>query len=154
MNITNNNQKNIDGVDVRNLTKIENEKGNILHIIKSTDTYFSNFGECYVSEVNPGKVKAWKKNSLQTQNLAVIEGSIKFVIYDDRNDSKTKNQLNIFEIDKNINYKLLTIPPNVWYGFSCIGNIKSTIVNCSNYPHNPKNVTSLDIDNNLIPFNW
>jgi dTDP-4-dehydrorhamnose 3,5-epimerase len=148
------NAKTIDGVAVRNLTKIENEKGNILHIIKSTDSYYSNFGECYISEVYPGKVKAWKKNSLQTQNLAVIQGVVKFVIFDDRKNSNTKDQLNIFEINRNINYQLLTIPPNIWYGFSCIGNIKSIIVNCSNFPHNSKNVSSLDLENNLIPFSW
>jgi dTDP-4-dehydrorhamnose 3,5-epimerase len=154
MNTISNSLKIINGVAIRNLSKIENEKGNILHVIKSTDDHFSNFGECYISEIYPGKVKAWKKNNLQTQNLAVIEGNIKFVIFDDRKNSNTKNQLNIFEINRNINYKLLTIPPNVWYGFCCIGDVKSVIVNCSNYPHDPKNITSLDVKNNLIPFNW
>ena len=154
MNTTDNNSKIIDGVAIRSLSKIKNDKGNILHIIKSTDSYFSKFGECYISEIYPGKIKAWKKNSLQTQNLTVIEGNAKFVIFDDRKNSITKNQINVFEINRDLNYKLLTIVPNLWYGFSCIGSQKSLIVNCSDYPHNAKNITSLDIKNDLIPFDW
>ena len=80
-----------------------------------------------------------EKNSIQTQNLTVIHGSIKFVIFDDRKNSITKNQINVFEISRDKNYKLLTIPPNIWYGFSCItASVKSLIVNCSDYPHNVK----------------
>ena len=154
MNITINKTKIIDGVEIRDLSKIENEKGGILHIIKSTDPYFTNFGECYISEVNPGKIKAWKKNSIQTQNLTVVQGNVKFVVYDDKDKSKTKNQLNVFEINKDTNYQLLTIPPNIWYGFCCLGKLKSLIINCSDHPHNSKNTTSLDIKNNLIPFEW
>ena len=120
----------------------------------NTDSHFNKFGECYISEVNPGKIKAWKKNSVQTQNLTVVQGNIKFVIFDDRKNSITKNQINMFEINRDQNYKLLTIPPNIWYGFSCLGNIRSLIVNCSDHPHNPKNIASLDIKNDVIPFNW
>ena len=40
MNITINKLKIIDGVKIRDLSKIENEKGSILHVIKSTDPYF------------------------------------------------------------------------------------------------------------------
>ena len=147
-------QKIIEGVVIRNLSKIENDKGSILHVIKSTDSHFNKFGECYISEVNPGKIKAWKKNSIQTQNLTVIHGSIKFVIFDDRKKSNTKNKINIFEISRDKNYKLLTIPPNIWYGFSCIGTVKSLIINCSDYPHNAENIISLNINNDVIPFNW
>lgn len=147
-------QKIIEGVVVRNLSKIENDKGSILHVLKSTDSHFNKFGECYISEVNPGKIKAWKKNSIQTQNLTVIQGSIKFAIFDDRKNSITKNQINIFELNRDQNYKLLTIPPNIWYGFSCIGNVKSLIINCSDYPHNSENTISLNIKNDVIPFNW
>ena len=154
MNTMENNVKIIEGVAIRNLTKIENDKGGILHIIKSTDSHFNKFGECYISEVNPGKIKAWKKNSVQTQNLTVVQGNIKFVIFDDRKNSITKNQINMFEINRDQNYKLLTIPPNIWYGFSCLGNIRSLIVNCSDHPHNPENIASLDIKNDVIPFNW
>jgi dTDP-4-dehydrorhamnose 3,5-epimerase len=154
MNTSDNNQKIIDGVSIRSLSKIENDKGNILHVIKSTDSHFSKFGECYISEIHPGKIKAWKKNRIQTQNLAVIEGSIKFVIFDDRKNSISKNIINIFQIDRDLNYKLLTIPNNIWYGFSCTGSHKSVIINCSDYPHNVKNINSLDIKNNLIPFDW
>ncbi len=149
-----NNVKVIKDVAIRDLSKIENNKGNIFHVIKSTDPFFKKFGECYISEVYPGKIKAWKKNSVKTQNLTVIKGSVKFVIFDDRENSITKNELNIFKIDRDKNYKLLTIPPNLWYGFCCVGDLNSLIINCADHPHNPEHIISLDIDNNLIPYDW
>ena len=39
MNTMENNLKIIEGVAIRNLTKIENDKGGILHIIKSTSPF-------------------------------------------------------------------------------------------------------------------
>ena len=69
-------------------------------------------------------------------------------------NSITKNQINMFEINRDQNYKLLTIPPNIWYGFSCLGSIRSLIVNCCYHPHNPKKYSFSDIKNDVIPFNW
>ena len=154
MNIMVNKLETIQGVSIKELSKIKNDKGNILHVLKSSDSCFTQFGECYISEVFPEKVKAWKKNAVQTQNLAVIEGRIKFVIFDDREGSISKGILNVFEISRAENYKLLTIPPNIWYGFGCLGSQKSIIVNCSDHPHSIKNIKSMDIQNDLIPFNW
>ena len=144
----------IQGISVKKLSKINNDKGSILHVLKSSDPCFTQFGECYISEVYPGKIKAWKKNTLQTQNLAVIEGKTKFVIFDDREGSISKGQLNIFEISRAENYQLLTIPPNIWYGFRCLGVKKSIIINCSDHLHDIKNIKSMDVKNDLIPFKW
>ena len=49
----------IDGVKIIDLKKIPDERGMIMHMLKSTDSHFKNFGEIYFSCGYPGVVKAW-----------------------------------------------------------------------------------------------
>ena len=74
----------IDGVVVTELRQVVDERGAVLHHMRSDAPEFSAFGECYFSEMVPNAVKAWKCHQVQTQNLAVPVGRVRFVIYDDR----------------------------------------------------------------------
>ena len=65
----------------------------MLHMLRCDSTEFTEFGECYFSEVFPGVIKAWKRHRYQTQNLAVPVGRILIVIYDDRPNSISFGQL-------------------------------------------------------------
>ncbi len=53
-------------------------------MLRNDSPEFEKFGECYFSEIFPGKIKAWKRHNLQTQNLAVPIGLIKIVFFDSR----------------------------------------------------------------------
>ena len=44
----------INDVEIKQLTKICDERGRIMHMLKSTDTNFENFGEIYFSTAYPG----------------------------------------------------------------------------------------------------
>ena len=81
---------NIEGIVLTKLKQIHDERGSVLHMIRSDSKEFVKFGECYFSEVLPKKIKAWKCHRLQTQNLAVPVGIIKIVIYDSRENSNSK----------------------------------------------------------------
>ena len=72
----------IDGVKIVPLRIINNINGNVLHIIRNDDPNFLGFGECYCSELLYNKIKGWKKHKLQTQNLTVPSGLVKFVLFD------------------------------------------------------------------------
>ena len=72
----------INGVKIVKLNQIDHPKGMILHMIKKTSPEFKKFGECYMSEINPGCVKAWKLHLKQTQNISVPIGEIKVVLFD------------------------------------------------------------------------
>ena len=49
---------NIEGVLLTPLRQISDERGAVLHMIQSGAAGFRGFGECYFSEIAPGKVKA------------------------------------------------------------------------------------------------
>src|SRR3989338_5067836 len=119
----------IEGVHVKLLKKIPDERGMIMHMLRRDDPEFVTFGEIYFSIVYPGVVKGWHIHRKMTLHYAVIQGMVKLVLYDDRKGSPTKGELmEIFTGDHN--YALITIPPLVWNGFKGIGTKPSIIANC------------------------
>ena len=48
----------IDGVVITPLLQIADERGKVMHMLKSTDAHFQQFGEIYFSCVFPDAVKA------------------------------------------------------------------------------------------------
>ncbi|MBX9702689.1 MAG: dTDP-4-dehydrorhamnose 3,5-epimerase family protein [Silvanigrellaceae bacterium] len=146
-------ESNIDGVNIYSLRIIEDERGNILHILRNDCAYFKKFGEVYCSFINKGHIKAWKRHKLQTQFFSVPIGNIKLVIYDSRENSPTKK--NVFDFNFGINnYCLVEIPPLVWYGFKSSDNNDALVINCSDLPHDPKESERLETNSSNIPYLW
>ena len=83
----------IDGVKIVPLRQIVDERGKIMHMMRRTDPHFLGFGEIYFSCAWPGTVKAWHIHQTMTVNNAVISGRAKLVMYDLRQTSPTRGQL-------------------------------------------------------------
>ena len=144
----------VDGVVISPLKIITDERGSVLHMLKSNEPLFDKFGEIYFSEILSGTVKAWKKNKKQSQNLTVPVGMVNLVIYDDRRNSKTRGNFFDCLLGRPDNYYLIHIPPMLWYGFQSLDNQKALIANCTDQPHNPLESESIPIDSGKIPFQW
>jgi dTDP-4-dehydrorhamnose 3,5-epimerase len=142
------------GVSLTELRQIPDERGAVLHMLRSDAPEFTNFGECYFSEVLPGAVKAWKRHRKQTQNLVVPVGRIRMVIYDDRDSSSTKGKLQVLELGRPDAYVRLHIPPGLWYGFSAISAVPALLVNCADLPHDPTESELMVTQDAKIPYNW
>jgi len=110
----------IKGVEIHPLRQIPDERGKVMHMLRRDDPWFSEFGEIYFSVVFPGAIKAWHLHTRMTLNYAVPSGRIKLVLYDDRDGSPTRGELQeIFTGEDS--YALITVPPGVWNGFKGIG---------------------------------
>lgn len=144
----------IEGVVITPLREIKDVRGSVLHMLRADSNDFSQFGECYFSEVMPGAIKAWKKHTIQTQNFAVPIGQIRLVIYDGRELSPTKGQINIFELGRPDAYRRIKIPPGLWYGFSNIGSTVALLANCADIPHSPMESEIMSYLDPLIPYIW
>ena len=143
----------IDGIVVRPLKRISDERGSIFHMLRADDENFSGFGEIYFSMVYPGVVKGWHFHERMTLNYAVPIGMIKMVCFDDRSDSSTRG--NIMEIVLgDLNYCLVTVPIGIWNGFKGIGTTPALVANCASIPHDPTEITRLDPIDNSIPYDW
>ena len=143
----------IDGVQILPLSKVPTEGGPVLHMLRADAPHFSSFGEIYFSVANPGTVKAWKRHRRMTQQLAVPVGRVRVVVYDDREASPTKGELQVIDMGEH-NYVLLRIPPLLWYGFQGIARQPSLIANCTDMPHDPYEAEACEPGAGGIPYTW
>ena len=136
------------------LRQISDDRGSVLHMLRSDAPEFVRFGECYFSEVVPGAIKAWKCHRVQTQIIAVPVGRIRLAMYDSRADSPTRGVVKVVELGRPDAYSRLRIPPHVWYGFTCVSATPALLANCTDLPHDPSDSQLRDIDDPSIPYAW
>jgi len=140
----------IDGVSLTPLKIISNPLGNVYHGLKAEESSFVEFGEAYFSTVPKGTIKPWKKHTRMTLNIIVPVGQIKFVLYDDREESKSTGCF--FEISLSLqNYFRITIPPNIWVAFSGEGE-NNLLLNIANLSHDPDEVVRKDLE--FLNYTW
>ncbi|MFQ5902794.1 MAG: dTDP-4-dehydrorhamnose 3,5-epimerase family protein [Candidatus Binatia bacterium] len=143
----------IQGVSIRPLKQIPDERGKVMHMLRCDDPWFEKFGEIYFSVVYPGVIKGWHLHKVMTLNYAVVSGVIKLVLYDDREGSPTKGEIQeIFTGEEN--YSLVTIPPKVWNGFKGGGLKPAIVANCATEPHDPSEIVRMDPISEKIPYDW
>ena len=135
----------MDEISIKNLSIINNKKGDILKGFLKSDNKTINVKEVYFSEINPKQIKAWKKHNKMTSNLIAVKGEIKIVV-------QKKDKSFVTEIISKKNYKMISIPPNYWFGFQCISTEAGMLVNISNEEHDDLESDQLDIEK--ILFDW
>ena len=143
----------IDGVVVKPLRRIPDERGYIMHMLRSDAPDFEKFGEIYFSTIFPGVVKAWHLHKEMFLNYSVISGMVKLVLYDDRDGSLTKGELQELFIGSE-NYQLVKIPPFVWNGFKGIGTEMAILANCASLANDPNEIVRMAPDDPQFPYNW
>ncbi len=141
----------IDGIIVTDLKRITHPKGDILHGMKQSDEGYAGFGEAYFSNVLYNDIKAWKRHNLMTLNLIVPVGSVKFVFIDKRKNSSSNGESFEIIISKD-NYKRLSIPPGIWFGFKGMDKGLNLILNIADIEHHPDEVDRKEIEE--IEYNW
>jgi dTDP-4-dehydrorhamnose 3,5-epimerase len=142
----------IDGVQVVPLRRIPDERGTIFHMLRRTDPHFIEFGEIYFTSIYRDVVKGWHRHRAMTLNYACIAGRIKLVLYDDRQDSRTRGGLLERFLGPD-DYSLVVIPPGIWTGFKGMSDT-SIVANCATHPHDPTNTERLDPFGTEIPYDW
>jgi|SRR5690348_18075447 len=143
----------IDSVQIVPLKRIPDERGTILHMLRSTDAHFLQFGEIYFTTIYKDVIKGWHKHREMTLNYACIEGRIKLVLFDDRPQSPTKGELMEIFLGPD-HFALVIIPPQIWTGFKGMTGPYSIVANCCTHPHDPSRSERMDPFDKSIPYNW
>jgi len=149
------NEKLIDGVSVKNLKLNPDERGRLMEMLRADDKEFSKFGQVYVTTAYPGVVKAWHCHKLQDDNMTVLIGMAKIVLYDNRKDSPTRGLINEFFIGEH-NHILIHIPKYVWHGFKCVSSSEAMIVNVVTecYDYKKPDEYRKPAHGSDIPYDW
>lgn len=141
----------IKDIQVTPLQQIFHPQGDVFHVLKKSDPGFINFGEVYISKIYYGEIKSWKKHQKMSLNLIVPIGEIKFVFFDDRDGSQSKNNFQVITLSPK-NYLRITVPPQIWVAFKGLSEGNNLLLNIADIEHDPSEIIRLDLDS--IKFDW
>ena len=146
----------IEGVIIKKLKFIPDERGRLLEILRLDDPFFEKFGQVYITTAYPGVVKAWHYHKKQTDHFAVVAGMGKIALFDNRDKSPTFGAVDVF-FAGDYHPILIRIPPLVVHGFQALGNTEVLLLNCPSEPYNhsaPDEYRINHDDSELIPYRW
>ena len=145
----------IEGVMVKKLRVIPDERGRLMEILRADDEMFRGFGQVYLTTAYPGVVKGWHYHKKQFDNMTVIRGMMKIVLYDNRKDSATFGEINEFFAGEH-NPILIHIPPLVCHGFKCISTEEALVINAPTevYQYDKPDEFRYPPHNSDIPYDW
>lgn len=126
-----------------------------MEILRRDDSFFERFGQVYLSTVYPGVVKGWHYHKVQTDNICVVKGMGKLVLYDGREDSETKGQIMEFFTGEK-SPLLVSIPAGVLHGVKGVGIEPAYFINVPTQPYNHGEPDEYRVDphSGEVPYDW
>lgn len=145
----------IHNVQIKQLKVIPDERGRLVEMLRADDALFKKFGQVYLTTAYPGVVKAWHYHNRQWDHFVCVRGMVKVVLYDSREDSPTRGEVNEFFMGEHRPI-LLQIPPLVYHGFKCISDYEAMVINCPTelYDYDQPDEFRVDPHANDIPYDW
>jgi dTDP-4-dehydrorhamnose 3,5-epimerase len=106
-------------------------------------------------DFRPGALSAWHMHRNQTDHIFVVAGTIKVVLFDDREESATRGNLEIYHLSP-LRPTLLVVPPEVWHGLQNLEAGHSSFVNFFDrrYEHDDPDEWRLPPDTDEIPYRF
>jgi dTDP-4-dehydrorhamnose 3,5-epimerase len=145
----------LDGVRIQPLKLLPNEHGRLMEVQRSDDAVFLGFGQVYVTQSYQGVVKAWYRHRVQIDQLAVVTGLVKLVLFDARDASATAGKVEEI-IMGDLAPKLVQIPPGIWHGFKAIGPTDAFLLHLNSVAYNfeQPDEDRLPLTDPSIPYRW
>lgn len=145
----------IEGVTIKELRLIPDERGWLMEMLRDDDPFYERFGQCYVSATYPGVVKGWHFHREQTDHVVCVGGMIKLVMYDGREGSATRGEVQEIFLGE-MRRLLVRIPCGVYHGWKCVGGETAVVVNIPDrhYDYANPDEERLDPHDNDIPYDW
>jgi len=123
----------IEQVLVVPLKKVVNDRGHLMEVQRDDDQHYPGFGQAYVTATQPGVVKAWYRHSKQVDQITLVQGVLRLVLYDTRENSKTRYSLQDIYMEEG-NPLLVQIPPGVWHGFKALAKEPTLLLHLNTIP--------------------
>jgi len=144
----------IDGVRIVPLKLVRNERGRLMEVQRRDDAHFLGFGQAYITSTLAGVVKAWYRHARQIDQIALIKGNLKLVLFDSRENSPTHEVL--FELTINESAPaLIQVPSGIWHGFQAINEETFSLhLNSEPFQFDALDEERIAPDDPRIPYRW
>ena len=148
-------QQRIAGMRVKRLHPIPDERGRLVELYSARDELYVGFTHSYVTTAYPGVVKAWHLHRRQVDTMAALVGMVKLVLYDDREGSPSRGQVEELFMGEH-QPLLVQIPAGVLHGFKAIGTAEAVVINFPSEPYRPEDPDEVRLppDDPTIPYDW
>jgi len=145
----------IDGVRLKPLRVIPDERGHLMEMLRRDDDLFVGFGQVYLTTTYPGVVKAWHYHERQTDHMVCVKGMLKVALYDDREGSPTRGMVNQFFLGEHAP-SLLQVPAGVFHGWMCVSPDEAYVINVASEPYDHARPDEFRVDphDNDILYAW
>ena len=145
----------IDGVKIKEVKKHFDDRGFFAEIIKFGEEIFSEIKQTSYTETYPRTIKAFHYHKKQTDIWFPVKGNMQIVLYDLREDSKTKGETQVIYAGKD-NPLVVSIPIGVAHGYRVLGEEKAGLFYHTSEAYNPNKPDEFRIPFNdkKIGFDW
>lgn len=104
------------------------DRGMLYEITRKSQT--GRIEQVYITGCAPNVVKAWHLHKKQVDRFFVIKGTLLVAVY-----CEERNMLWRFILNEN-KKQTLTIPPNLWHGFTALWGNYAEVINCVSDEYN------------------
>ena len=148
-------KKLIDGVKVKKLRVLPDERGRLTEMLRNDEDLFIKFGQLYMTTGYPGVVKGWHYHKKQIDNFIAVKGMMKVVLYDGRESSPTRGEVNEFFMGEH-NLIVVQIPTYVLHGFKTVSETEAILINCPTEVYNYADPDEFRVHphDNDVPYDW
>lgn len=145
----------MDGVKIKQLRVIPDERGHLMEMLRSDDDLYEKFGQAYLTTTYPGVVKAWHMHKKQDDNVVCVKGMIKLALFDDREGSSSRGEVMEIFLGEH-RPALVQIPREVYHGWKCVSENEAYIVNMPTalYDYEDPDEQRLPFDSEEVPYDW
>lgn len=106
--------------------------------------------------LDPRAISAWHRHERQTDQICAIDGTIRVVLFDGREGSRTQGRIEEVELSAS-RPALLIVPPGIWHGIqNMLPAANSAFLNLFDLPyeHGDPDEWRLPLGNDLIPYDF
>ncbi len=131
-------------------------RGELIEILNlQWGLYPEPFTYVYQVIVRPGLTRGWVVHKIQSDRIFVSSGTLRWALWDGREDSPTYKMLNLLTFSDR-KRAVFNIPPGVYHAVKNIGIGDATFINAPTEFYNYENPDKyrLPLKNDLIPFDF
>jgi dTDP-4-dehydrorhamnose 3,5-epimerase len=144
----------IDGVELKALITHSDERGFFREIARDTESIVTEgWAQVSHSLMHPGVAKAWHVHPTQIDWWYVPAGDLKVALYDLREGSSTRGQLDEVFLGEHYDAQLLKVPAGVAHGCRVIGGT-AHLIYLTSKTYNPDEEGRLAHDDPSIGYDW